>query len=124
MKRKLYVTVVVMGVLIFATSVPVGLGLRAAFGSESPKAAASEAGTPEVKREPGERSAVAYAIAITMAMACLSAAIAVGKVGAAAFGAAAERPELLGRALIFVGLAEGIAIYGLIIAIMLLPYMK
>jgi len=123
MKRKMYVTIVVMGVLIFATSIPVGLGLRAAFGSEPPKAAVSEAGTPEVK-SPGDRSAVAYAIAITMAMGCLSAAIAVGKVGAAAFGAAAERPELLGRALIFVGLAEGIAIYGLIIAIMLLPYMK
>jgi V/A-type H+-transporting ATPase subunit K len=123
MKRKLYVMVVVMAVLIFATSIPVGLGLRAAFASEPAKPAVTEAGTPEVKSST-DRSAVAYAIAITTAMACLSAAIAVGKVGAAALGAAAERPELLGRALIFVGLAEGIAIYGLIIAIMLLPYMS
>jgi V/A-type H+-transporting ATPase subunit K len=35
-------------------------------------------------------------------------------------GAIGEKPELAGRALIFVGLAEGIAIYGLIIAIMIL----
>jgi V/A-type H+-transporting ATPase subunit K len=35
-------------------------------------------------------------------------------------GAMAERPEMAARALIFVGLAEGIAIYGLIIAIMIL----
>jgi V/A-type H+-transporting ATPase subunit K len=123
MKRKLYVMVVVMGVLIFATSIPVGLGLRAAFSGEGAKAA-SEVGTPEVKGGSTDRAAVAYAIAFTTAIACFSAAIAVGKVGAAALGAAAERPELLGRALIFVGLAEGIAIYGLIIAIMLLPYMK
>ena len=56
----------------------------------------------------------------TVSISCLGAAYAVGKVGAAAMGAASERPELMGRALIFVGLAEGIAIYGLIIAIMLL----
>jgi V/A-type H+-transporting ATPase subunit K len=35
-------------------------------------------------------------------------------------GAMSEKPELGGRALIFLGLAEGIAIYGLIIAIMIL----
>jgi V/A-type H+-transporting ATPase subunit K len=35
-------------------------------------------------------------------------------------GAASEKPEIMGRALIFVGLAEGIAIYGLVVAIMLL----
>jgi V/A-type H+-transporting ATPase subunit K len=48
------------------------------------------------------------------------AAYAVGHVGAAALGAMGERPEIAGRALIFVGLAEGIAIYGLIISIMIL----
>ena len=66
------------------------------------------------------RDAIFYAIAITMGVSCLSAGYAVGKVGAAALGAAAEKPELLGRALIFVGLAEGIAIYGLIIGVMLI----
>lgn len=60
------------------------------------------------------------AIAISVGAACLAAGYAVGKVGAAAIGAATEKPEIFGRAIIFVGLAEGIAIYGLIIAIMLL----
>ncbi len=50
----------------------------------------------------------------------IGAGIAVGLVGAAAMGAISERPEVAGRALIFLGLAEGIAIYGLIIAIMIL----
>ncbi len=64
-------------------------------------------------------TAIFYAIAITMGVACISAGYAVAKVGAAALGAASEKPELMGRALLFVGLAEGIAIYGLIIAVML-----
>jgi V/A-type H+/Na+-transporting ATPase subunit K len=54
------------------------------------------------------------------ALSALAAAYAVSHVGAAALGAMGERPELAGRALIFVGLAEGIAIYGLIVSIMIL----
>lgn len=58
--------------------------------------------------------------ALATGLAALGAGIAVGKVGAAAVGALAEKPELLGRLLIFVGLAEGIAIYGLIVSILIL----
>ncbi|MEO5693920.1 MAG: ATP synthase subunit C [Usitatibacter sp.] len=50
----------------------------------------------------------------------LAAGYAVAKVGTAAIGALAEKPELMARLLIFVGLAEGIAIYGLIISILIL----
>ena len=50
----------------------------------------------------------------------LGAGIAVASVGSAAIGALAEKPELLGRVLIIVGLAEGIAIYGLIVSILIL----
>jgi V/A-type H+-transporting ATPase subunit K len=60
------------------------------------------------------------AAAIAVGTAALAAGIAVSYVGAAAVGAMSEKPEVAGRALIFVGLAEGIAIYGLIIAIMIL----
>jgi len=35
-------------------------------------------------------------------------------------GAVSENPRILGKTLIFVGLAEGIAIYGLIISIIIL----
>jgi len=58
--------------------------------------------------------------ALATGLAALGAGYAVGKVGAAAIGALAEKPELFGRLLIFVGLAEGIAIYGLIISILVL----
>jgi V/A-type H+-transporting ATPase subunit K len=60
------------------------------------------------------------AAALATGLSSLGAAIAVASVGSAAIGAMAEKPELLGRVLIMVGLAEGIAIYGLIISILIL----
>jgi len=57
---------------------------------------------------------------IATGLAAIGSGIAVGIVGAAAIGAIAEKPELLGRTLIFVGLAEGIVIYGLIISFIIL----
>lgn len=60
------------------------------------------------------------AAAISTGLATIGAGIAVSATGAAAIGAIAEKPESFGRALIFVGLAEGIAIYGLIIAFLIL----
>lgn len=58
--------------------------------------------------------------AIAVAGSSLGAAIAVAYTGAAALAAMSERPELFGRAMVIVGLAEGIAIYGLIVAIILI----
>jgi len=58
--------------------------------------------------------------AIAVGASTIGAAVAVAYTGSAALAAIAERPELFGRAMVFVGLAEGIAIYGLVIAIMLI----
>jgi len=57
--------------------------------------------------------------AIAVAGSTIGAGIAVAYTGAAALAAMSERPELFGRAMVVVGLAEGIAIYGLIIGIIL-----
>ena len=64
------------------------------------------------------------AAAVVTGLSALGAAYAVAVVGGAAMGAVAEKPDLAGRAIVFVGLAEGIAIYGLIVAIMILGYLK
>lgn len=61
------------------------------------------------------------AAAISTGLACVGAGIAVAGSGAAAVGAVAEKPESFGRSLIFVGLSEGIAIYGLLISFLVLP---
>lgn len=60
------------------------------------------------------------AAAIATGLGSIGAGVAVSSTGAAAVGAIAEKPESFGRALIFVGMAEGIAIYGLIISFMVL----
>ena len=58
--------------------------------------------------------------AIAVAGSSIGAAIAVAYTGSAALAAMSERPEIFGRAMVVVGLAEGIAIYGLIISIILI----
>lgn len=60
------------------------------------------------------------AAALATGLACIGAGIAVAVVASSAIGAISENPSLLGKTIIFAGLAEGIAIYGLIISIMIL----
>nr|CBH38308.1 hypothetical protein BSM_17850 [uncultured archaeon] len=62
---------------------------------------------------------IAIAAGIAMAGSALGAGLAISSTGVAAAGATAEKPESFGRVLIFVALAEAIAIYGLLIAFML-----
>jgi V/A-type H+-transporting ATPase subunit K len=57
---------------------------------------------------------------IPTALAAIGAGLAVGPVGAASLAVIAEKPEMFGRTLIYLGLAEGIAIYGLVVTILLL----
>jgi V/A-type H+-transporting ATPase subunit K len=60
------------------------------------------------------------AAALATVIGALGAAYAVATVGAASVGALAEKPELFGKVVILVGLAEGIAIYGLIVSVLIL----
>ena len=71
-------------------------------------------------QETGAGGTALMAAAIAVAGSSIGAAIAVAYTGAAALAAMSERPELFGRAMVIVGLAEGIAIYGLIVAIILI----
>jgi V/A-type H+/Na+-transporting ATPase subunit K len=59
------------------------------------------------------------AAAFAIAMSVIGAGYAVGRIGSAALGAAAEKPELLTRSILFVALAEGLAVLGFAIAMML-----
>ena len=66
-----------------------------------------------------DKSWIAMASGIAIGLSALGAGIAVSTTGVAAAGATTEKPELMGRVLIFVALGEAIAIYGLLIAFML-----
>lgn len=59
-------------------------------------------------------------IGIPTGLAAIGAGVAVGPVGAASLAIISEKPEMFGRTLIYLGLAEGIAIYGLVVTILLL----
>lgn len=59
-------------------------------------------------------------IGLPTGLAAIGAALALGPIGSAAMAVIAEKPEMFGRTLIYMGLAEGIAIYGLVMSILLL----
>jgi V/A-type H+-transporting ATPase subunit K len=95
-------------VLLLLTGLSVGL----AGAQEAEAAAVATVGMTE-------GAWIALATAATMVGSALAAGWAIVATGVAAAGATAEKPEISGRVLIFVALAEAIAIYGLLIAFML-----
>ena len=59
-------------------------------------------------------------IGLPTGLAAIAAGIALGPVGSASLAVIAEKPEMFRRTLIYMGLAEGIAIYGLVMSILML----
>jgi V/A-type H+-transporting ATPase subunit K len=59
-------------------------------------------------------------IGLPTGLATIGAGIAVSSVGAASLAVITEKPEIFGRTLVYLGLAEGIAIYGLVVTILML----
>jgi V/A-type H+-transporting ATPase subunit K len=96
-------------ILIVAAPAPVAAAREVVL-QAAPAGAANVAG----------RGTAFLAAAIAVAASSLGAAVAVAYTGAAALAAVSEKPELFGRSIVIVGLAEGIAIYGLIIAVLIL----
>ncbi len=60
------------------------------------------------------------AAALSTGMSCVGGGLAVASAASAALGAISEDSSVLGKSLIFVGLAEGVCLYGLIISFMIL----
>ena len=71
----------------------------------------------------GLGSSIKYiAAALAVGIACIGGGTAVGKIGAAAMGAMSENAELSGKALPFVGLAEGICLWGFLVALFIILF--
>jgi V/A-type H+-transporting ATPase subunit K len=101
------------GVNMVLALMMIGLGLVWLF---APATALAAGLSQQAAQDPYATLAAAIAVSVGS----VGAAYAVGSTGSAAIGAIAEKPEVFGRALIFVGMAEGVAIYGLIIAFLIL----
>jgi V/A-type H+-transporting ATPase subunit K len=61
-----------------------------------------------------------FAAALAVGISCIAGGIAVGQIGAAAMGAMSENPELSGKALPYAGLAEGICLWGFLVALLIM----
>jgi V/A-type H+-transporting ATPase subunit K len=88
----------------------------AAFAQESPGLQAAEGGAQ------AQSSGVwkYFAAALAVGLSCIAGGIAVGQIGSAAMGAMSENPELSGKALPYAGLAEGICLWGFLVALFIL----
>lgn len=105
-------TVLVLGILMTSTIIMFAGG----------RAFAAEVGTDAgVVADTADNGLRYLAAALSTGLATIGTGIAVAASASAALGAISEDPSLLGKTIIFVGLAEGIAIYGLIVSILILP---
>jgi len=75
----------------------------------------------------GEEGAASYAgvlkyfaAALAVGISCIAGGIAVGKIGSAAMGAMSENADLSGKAIPYAGLAEGICLWGFLVALLIL----
>jgi V/A-type H+-transporting ATPase subunit K len=112
-RRLLFVALTVLGTAVLAFASSLLLWHPAVLASEAAAAAGAVASA-------GSNQWGFVAAALATGLSSVGAAYAVGSVASAAVGALAEKQELFGRLLILVGLAEGIAIYGVIISVLIL----
>lgn len=108
--------------IVFISSMAILASILLLFFIPSPRALSEEPREREALTSPRglDRAAGYIGAAIAVGAATIGAGLAVSSTGSAMIGAMAEKPELIGRALIVVALAEGIAIYGMVVAIMII----
>lgn len=87
----------------------------------NPAALAEAAGSSTPSIAPALQAiGLGLASALAVGISVVGASLAMGRIGSAALGAAAEKPELLMRSLLFMALAEGLGVLGFAVAILLL----
>ncbi len=107
-------------ILVGTLAVIVGLAATLMLLTAAPTAAQTAVAAAPARPDPQLMGWAFISAALSTGLAALAAGFAVARVGSGAVGAVAEKPELFGRVLVLVGLAEGIAIYGLIVSILIL----
>ena len=82
-----------------------------------PSLAAAEAAEEAVKNTDGLMKGLGYlGAALSTGMSCVGAGIAVSGAASAAIGATSENPKMFAKSMLFVALAEGVALYGMLIS--------
>jgi V/A-type H+-transporting ATPase subunit K len=81
---------------------------------------AQEAGAGEAAASPPASVWKYFAAALSVGISCIAGGIAVGRIGTAAMGAMSENADLSGKALPYAGLAEGICLWGFLVALLIM----
>jgi V/A-type H+/Na+-transporting ATPase subunit K len=115
----LIITVVVMAI-VFMVNVPSIFAQEKAPVATGQSASVQSAPAQDASIKAEVTKFALIAAALAFGFGAIGAGIAVGNVGSAAMGAIGEKPEIAGQAIIFVALAEGLAIFGFIVAILIL----
>ncbi len=113
-RYRIVATRILLGANVMLLLVALVLIVLALTAQPSSAATVAAAGTAKVLN-----GSALLGAGIAIAGSSIGGGIAVAYTGSAALAAMSERPEMFGRAMVVVGLAEGIAIYGLIVAIIL-----
>lgn len=109
--KSMFVGITAFSFCLLLTGAILTLVSPPAFAAEAPGAAATASSAANGLGFIG--------MALATGLACIGAGVAVGSVGSAALGLVGEKPEMLGTTLIYVGLAEGVAIYGIVVSILI-----
>ena len=116
-KRRYKISLAVNAVAFFGLMLGTGLVM---FGGQASAADAANAAAATAAAG-GMATGLGYlAAGLSIGLSCVGGGIAVASAASAALGAISEDSSILSKSLIFVGLAEGVCLYGLIIAFMIL----
>jgi V/A-type H+-transporting ATPase subunit K len=107
------------GVMVLCVCIPLGFNASAAAPTED-GTEQTTAATTETAAEASAKGLAYIGAALAVGLGSIGCGIAVGGAAPAAIGAVSEDPKAFSKALIFVALGEGVAIYGLLIAFMLI----
>lgn len=108
--RRMFVAVAALSFALVLAGAAISLLAPTAFAAEA---------AAEAARDASNNGLGFIGMALATGLACVGAGIAVGSVGSAALGLVGEQPGAIGTTLIYVGLAEGVAIYGIVISMLI-----
>ena len=106
------------GVFLISVLLIVMLAMGVSAQSEEPQTGEAAPASQTASDSSGSNGYMAAAVAVGLS--CLGAGIAIASTAPAAIGAFSEDPKAFGKALIFVVLGEGVALYGLLISILII----
>jgi len=95
------------------------LGTTVVFAAEEDGKETSKEASIKAEKD-NSKYAKYFGAAIAIGCATVGSGLAVGKIGSAAMGALSEKPEIGGMALVLTALAEGVSLWGFLIAFFIL----